>query len=77
MVGYAGNVISLANNRDTICNIALKFHNHPSIKMIKNKVRKIAKFSFQQVTLVDVRNAKKDIRLGKYWGYPSWYSKTL
>ena len=35
--------------------------------MIKNKVRKIAKFSFQQVTLVDVRKAIKDIRLDKSW----------
>ena len=71
MVEGAGNVISLANNRDTIDNIVLKFHDHPSIKMIKNKVRKIAKFSLQQVTLVDVRKAVKYIRLDKYWGYPS------
>ena len=71
MVEGAGNVISLANNRDTIGNIVLKFHNHPSIKMIKNKVRKIAKFSLQQVTLVDVRKDVKYIRLDKYWGYPS------
>ena len=33
--------------------------------MIKNKFKKIAKFSFQQVKLVDVRKAIKDIRLDK------------
>ena len=33
--------------------------------MIKNKFTKIAKFSFHQVTLVDVRKAIKDIRLDK------------
>ena len=47
--------------------LTTSFHKHPSIKMIKNKVRKIAKFSFQQVTLVDVRKAIKDIRLDKSW----------
>ena len=34
--------------------------------MIKNKFTKIAKFSFHQVTLVDVRKAIKDIRLDKF-----------
>ena len=33
--------------------------------MIKNKFRKTAKSSFQQVTLVDVRKTIKDIRLDK------------
>ena len=56
-------VKSLVNNRDTIDNIVLKFHDHPSIKMIENKFTKIAKFSFHQVTLLDVRKAIKDIRL--------------
>ena len=45
--------------------IVLKFHNHPSIKMIKNKFRKTAPFSFQQVTLINVRKPIKDTRLGK------------
>ena len=55
---WPGNVKSLASNRDII--------DHPSIKMIKNKFTKIAKFSFHQVTLVDVRKAIKDIRLDKF-----------
>ena len=62
---WPGNVRSLTNNCDVIDSIVLKFHNHPSIKMIKNKFRRIAKFSFQQVTLVDVRRAIKHIRLDK------------
>ena len=33
--------------------------------MIKNKFRKIAKFSYQQVMLVDVRKTTKDIRVDK------------
>ena len=36
--------------------------------MIKNKFRKITKFSFQQVTLVDVRKTIKDIRMQKSSG---------
>ena len=32
-----------------------------------NKVIKVAKLSFQQVALVDVRKAIKDIRLDKFW----------
>ena len=48
-----------------IDSIVLKFHDHPRIKMIKNKFTKIAKFSFRQVTLVDVGKAIKDIRLDK------------
>ena len=44
-----------------IDNIFLKFHNHPSIQMIKHKLSLIslnnANFSFQQVTLGDVRKA--------------------
>ena len=40
---WPGNVKSLASNRDII--------DHPSIKMIKNKFTKIAKFSFHQVML--------------------------
>ena len=62
---WLGNVKSLANNRDIIDSIVLKFHDHPSIKMIKNKFIKIAKFFFHQVKLVDVRKAIKDIRLDK------------
>ena len=65
MVKCAGNVISLANNCDTIDSIVLKFYNHPSIKMIKNKFTKIVKFSFHQVTLAEVRKATKDLRLDK------------
>ena len=59
------NVKRLANNRDITGSIVLKFHDHPSIKMIKNKFTKIAKFSFHQATLVEVRKAIKDIRLDK------------
>ena len=33
--------------------------------MIKNKFRKITKFSFKHVTLVDVRKTIEDIRLDK------------
>ena len=59
------NVKSLANNSDIIDSIVLKFNDHRSIKMIKNKFTKIAKFSLHQVILVDVREAIKDIRLDK------------
>ena len=52
---WPGNVKSLPNNRGIIGSIVLKFHNHLSVKMIKNKFRKITKFSFQQVALADVR----------------------
>ena len=45
--------------------MVLKLHDHPSIKIIKNKFTKIAKSSFHQVTLVDVRKAIKDTRLDK------------
>ena len=47
-----GNVTGLAKNLDIIHSMVLKFHNHPSIKIIKNKFRKITKFS---------RKAIKDI----------------
>ena len=47
------------NDRNIIDSIVLKFHDHPSFKMIKNK------FSFHQVKLVDVRKSIKDIKLGK------------
>ena len=42
---WLGNVTSLAKNLDIIHSMVLKFHNHPSIKMIKNKFRRITKFS--------------------------------
>ena len=45
--------------------MVLKLHDHPSIKIIKNKFTKVAKFSFHQVTLVDVRKAIKDMTLDK------------
>ena len=44
---WPGNFTSLANNLDTTDSIVLKFSNHPRIKMIKNKFRKIKKFSRQ------------------------------
>ena len=59
------NVKSLANNGDITDSIVLQFHDHASIKMIKNKFTKIAKFAFHQVTLVLVRKAINDIRLDK------------
>ena len=62
---WSGNVKGLANNRDITDNTVLKLYNHPSVKMIKNKFRKIVKFSFQQVTLVDVKKAIKGISLDK------------
>ena len=60
----ANDATSLANNLDVIDSIVLKLHNHPRIKMIKNKFRKITKFSFQQVTLVDVRKTEKRFKVG-------------
>ena len=63
---WKGNTTSLANNLDIIDSIVLKFHSHPSIKTIKNKFRKITKFSFPQVTLLDVIKAMEDIRLDKF-----------
>ena len=88
---WPGNFRSFANNCDATDSIVLKFHNQPSIKMIKNKFRKIAKFSFQQVTLVDVRRAIKRVRLDRsltgdiylfiylihYLEYLRWYYKTM
>ena len=62
---WSGNVKGLANNRDITDNTVLKLYNHPSVKMIKNKFRNIVKFSFQQVTLVDVKKAIKGISLDK------------
>ena len=52
---WPGNITNLANNVDIIDSIVLTFCNHPSIKMIKNKFRKITRLSFLQVTLVDGR----------------------
>ena len=52
---WPGNITNLANNVDIIDSIVLTFFNHPSIKMIKNKFRKITRLSFLQVTLVDGR----------------------
>ena len=51
LLKWPGHVRSLANYLDIIDSIIMKFHNHTRIKMIKNKFRKIAKCSFQQVTL--------------------------
>ena len=56
---WLGNFKSLANNLDTVDSIVLKFHNYPSIKMIKTKFRNIAKFSFQQLKLADVKKRYK------------------
>ena len=56
---WLGNVQSLANNRDITGSIALNFHDHPSTKIIRSKFIKIAKFSFQQVTLVEVIKHKR------------------
>ena len=53
------------NNFDIIGDIALKFHNHPGIKMIERKFRKITKFSLSLVTLTDVKKAIIDGRLDK------------
>ena len=58
------NLRKLANNLDIIDNIFVKFPKKPSIKMML-KIGKITKFSLQQVTLVDVRKAIKDISLDK------------
>ena len=62
---WPGNAKRLANNRDITDSIVLKFHDHPSIQIIKNKFTKIAKFAFHQVTLVFVRKSIKDVRLDK------------
>ena len=42
-----------ANNLDVSDNIDLEFHNPPGLKNVKNKFRKITKFSFQQVKQID------------------------
>ena len=67
---------SLANNRDIINSIVLKFHYHPNIK---SKFTKIAKFFYHKVTLVHIRKTMKDLLdktnywpvsvlpVGKYW----------
>ena len=41
---WLGNAESLTSNLDIIDSIVLRFHIHPSIKMIKNKFKKFAKF---------------------------------
>ena len=64
---WPGNVKSLANNRDIVDSIVLQFYNHSSIKTIKIKFWNIAKFSFQQVMLVNDRKATKDTRFDKSW----------
>ena len=40
---WPGNVTRLANNLDIIGSIVIKIDNYSSIKMIKNKFRKITK----------------------------------
>lgn len=59
------NVTNVTNNLEIIDSIVRKFHNQTSIKMIKNKLIRFTKFSFQQVISVDGWKAIKDKRLDK------------
>lgn len=63
---WLGNVTGLVNILDITDNIVInKFRSHPSIRKIKNKFKKIIKFSFQQATLLDIKKATKDMRSEK------------
>ena len=52
---WSKNVTSLINNIGIIDEIAIKFYDNPSIKMINNKLKIIGKFLSRQLVLIDVK----------------------
>ena len=49
-------------SHDGIDNILITFVNHPSIKTIKQNVNIISKFSFQLVSVYNVKQVNKDLK---------------
>ena len=62
------NVPPSYTNDDDIDNILIKFVNHPSIKTIKRNFNITSKFSFQPVSVNDVKQVIKDLQSNKSVG---------
>ena len=57
-----------SNSSNKINDIIKNFENHPSIYNIKTKYRGISKFSFQPVTIEEVKNIVRALKTNKAVG---------
>ena len=55
-----------SNSSNKINDIIENFENHPSIYNIKTKYRGISKFSFQPVTIEEVKNMVRALKTNKF-----------